>query len=127
MPSAGADARRCRTKDLRLDGAPTIAWERFEPTAVAELRSRYGLEEETARHLVHRYGTRASAVAEYAAQDAELRQRVVPGEPRRARGIRLSTRTRDGTDAGRPAAAAHAFGIISSGIVGQDDGRAARR
>ena len=73
--------RRCRTRDFRLDGAPPEPWERFEPAAVDGLQRRYGLKHEEARHLVGRYGRRASDVAAYLERDPTLRRRVVPEEP----------------------------------------------
>ncbi|HTU20903.1 MAG TPA: glycerol-3-phosphate dehydrogenase [Gemmataceae bacterium] len=73
--------RRCRTRSLRLDGAPDQPWEQFAPTAAATLTTRCHLDAETARHLVGCYGRRALEVADYLDRDPALRQRVVPGEP----------------------------------------------
>jgi glycerol-3-phosphate dehydrogenase len=73
--------RRCRTRDFRLDGAPREAWETFEPGAIGDLKRRFGLSEESARHLVHRYGRRCGDVAAYLERDPALRQSVVAGEP----------------------------------------------
>jgi glycerol-3-phosphate dehydrogenase len=73
--------RRCRTRDFRLDGAPRGPWEEFLAAAAHQLQQRYGLDEESARHLVGRYGTRAGDVAEYLARDPSFRARVTPGEP----------------------------------------------
>jgi glycerol-3-phosphate dehydrogenase len=73
--------RRCRTRDFRLDGAPREAWETFEPAAVGALKRRFGLGEESARHLVHRYGRRCDDVAAYLERDPALRQPVLVGEP----------------------------------------------
>lgn len=70
-----------RTREFRLDGAPPQPWSRFEPAAIAELCRDYRLESSTARHLVHRYGRRATDVAAYLAHDASLVQPVVAGEP----------------------------------------------
>jgi glycerol-3-phosphate dehydrogenase len=73
--------RRCRTRRFRLDGAPAEPWCRFEPAEVARLCRRHGLAEESARHLVGRYGRRAADAAAYLAGDPGLGQPVVPGEP----------------------------------------------
>jgi glycerol-3-phosphate dehydrogenase len=72
---------RCRTRDLRLDGAPDEPWERFEPAAVGRLYARGLFSKEAARHLVARYGRRADDVAAYAEGDPELARPVVEGEP----------------------------------------------
>jgi glycerol-3-phosphate dehydrogenase len=74
-------ARACRTRTFRLDGAPPVAWDRFEPAAVRELCARRGLDGAAARHLVRRYGRRAADVAAYLGRDPALRQPVVAGEP----------------------------------------------
>jgi glycerol-3-phosphate dehydrogenase len=73
--------RRCRTRDLRLDGAPDGPWERFEPAAVRRLCAGGLFTKEAARHLVRRYGRRAEDVAAYAERDPELALPVVAGEP----------------------------------------------
>jgi glycerol-3-phosphate dehydrogenase len=73
--------RRCRTRDLRLDGAPDRPWHQFEPAAVADLVKRYTLGDEAARHLVGRYGCRAPDVAAYLHRDPGLARPVVPSEP----------------------------------------------
>jgi glycerol-3-phosphate dehydrogenase len=73
--------RRCRTRDFRLDGAPREAWETFAPGAISDLKHRFGLSEESARHLVHRYGRRCADVAAYLERDPALRQPVAAGEP----------------------------------------------
>jgi glycerol-3-phosphate dehydrogenase len=74
-------SRRCRTRSLRLDGAPDQPWERFASAAAAALTTRCHLDAETARQLVGRYGRRALEVADYLERDPTLRQRIVPGEP----------------------------------------------
>ncbi|MGH7172942.1 MAG: glycerol-3-phosphate dehydrogenase [Gemmataceae bacterium] len=74
-------SRRCRTRSLRLDGAPDQPWQRFASVAVNALTTRCHLDAETARHLVGRYGRRALEVADYLKRDPALGQRVVPGEP----------------------------------------------
>jgi glycerol-3-phosphate dehydrogenase len=73
--------RRCPTRDFRLDGAPRETWEMFEPRAIGELKGRFGLSEESARQLVHRYGRRCSDVAAYLERDPALRRPVVAEEP----------------------------------------------
>jgi glycerol-3-phosphate dehydrogenase len=75
----GRRHRSC-TGDYRLDGAPEGPWARFEPAAVADLQERYGLGDESARHLVRRYGRHAADVGAYLA-DPSLAARVVPEEP----------------------------------------------
>jgi glycerol-3-phosphate dehydrogenase len=74
-------SRRCRTRSFRLDGAPQEPWERFAPATIGSLTSRCHLHEETARHLVERYGRRAVEVTDYLDRDPALGQRVVPDEP----------------------------------------------
>ncbi|HVS39421.1 MAG TPA: glycerol-3-phosphate dehydrogenase [Gemmataceae bacterium] len=73
--------RRCRTRDLQLDGAPREQWEQFELAAVQRLQSRWALSEEDARHLIGRYGTRADDVAVYLERGVGLRSRIAPEEP----------------------------------------------
>src|SRR5262249_30251749 len=68
---------RCRTRAFPLDGAPRRPWASFAPSAVAELRAGFGLDERSAAHLVGRYGRRAVDVARYQG----LGVPVVPGEP----------------------------------------------
>ncbi|HXG09159.1 MAG TPA: glycerol-3-phosphate dehydrogenase [Gemmataceae bacterium] len=73
--------RCCRTRTFRLDGAPPTPWAEFEPAEVVALRTRYRLGEESARHLVRRYGRRARDVAAYLERDPALGKPVVDGEP----------------------------------------------
>jgi glycerol-3-phosphate dehydrogenase len=73
--------RRCRTRDLRLDGAPPGEWRAFRDGEARRLTGTPGLDEPAARHLVERYGTRAAAVAAYLERDAGLRAPLVEGEP----------------------------------------------
>src|SRR5262249_44918880 len=70
-----------KTRHLRLDGAPRGAWAEFARTEANALRSRYGLTEAAARHLVDRYGRRAAEVAAYLANDPASAAPVMPGEP----------------------------------------------
>jgi glycerol-3-phosphate dehydrogenase len=74
-------ARRCRTRDFALDGAPSGPWEKFAPAAASDLKAVWGLHEEAATHLVQRYGRRAFDVAARLGRDPALRGAVVPGEP----------------------------------------------
>jgi glycerol-3-phosphate dehydrogenase len=74
-------ARRCRTRSLRLDGAPPAAWRPFAAATTAALQQQHGLDEESARHLVHRYGRRAVEVMDYLVADKTLGKRVIPEEP----------------------------------------------
>jgi glycerol-3-phosphate dehydrogenase len=73
--------RRCRTRDLRLDGAPELPWQQYEPAAAARLTARYPFSKESALHLVRRYGRRAEEVAAYVERDPGLARPVVEGEP----------------------------------------------
>ncbi len=74
-------SRPCRTRSFRLDGAPEQSWERFAPAAISSLSARHHLGDETARHLVERYGRRAVEVVDYLDRDAALGRRVVAEEP----------------------------------------------
>src|SRR5205823_4452625 len=73
--------RPCRTHDLPLDGTPEETWALFAPRMTAELQRTYPLDEQGARHLVARYGTRAKDVARYLEREPHLARRVLPGEP----------------------------------------------
>jgi glycerol-3-phosphate dehydrogenase len=73
--------RRSRTGNFRLHGAPGEAWEQFEPAAVSALCSRHGLDTQSARHLVGRYGQCALDVAAYLERDRTLAEPVLPDEP----------------------------------------------
>jgi glycerol-3-phosphate dehydrogenase len=73
--------RRCRTRQLPLDGAPREPWAAFAARTVATLVNQYRLDEASARHLVDRYGARASDVAAPLASKPQLAQRVLPDEP----------------------------------------------
>jgi glycerol-3-phosphate dehydrogenase len=73
--------RRCRTRELPLDGTPPEPWSVFAGATVSALVSRHGLHEASARHLVDRYGRRALDVAAKLALEPQLKQPVVPGEP----------------------------------------------
>jgi glycerol-3-phosphate dehydrogenase len=73
--------RSGRTRHFRLDGAPPGAWHDFEPAETAALRARYPIAEESARHLVRRYGRRAPDVAAYLEDNPAMARPVVEGEP----------------------------------------------
>ncbi len=73
--------RRSKTRDFRLIGAPEEPWENFEPKAVSALRSRHRIDENSARHLVNRYGRSATEVAVYLEKDASLAKPIAEGEP----------------------------------------------
>jgi glycerol-3-phosphate dehydrogenase len=73
--------RRCRTHDLALDGTPGEPWPIFATRTMEELRRRHGLDEESANHLVRRYGRRSTDVAAYLDHAPQLARRVVPAEP----------------------------------------------
>ncbi|HEY7330908.1 MAG TPA: glycerol-3-phosphate dehydrogenase [Gemmataceae bacterium] len=74
-------SRSCRTRSFRLDGAPRQPWQSYRAATIRALTSALPLEEETAAHLVDRYGRRAVEVADYARRDPVLSQRVVENEP----------------------------------------------
>src|SRR5205807_896073 len=57
--------RRCRTRDFPLDGTPREPWAAFAPAEAARLGEAHGLDPDSARHLVGRYGRRAGDVAAY--------------------------------------------------------------
>jgi glycerol-3-phosphate dehydrogenase len=73
--------RRCRTQSFRLDGAPEGPWSDFAWATKRELCSRYDLDDETAWHLLCRYGQRAKDVVAYVRQDRSLAARLCPDEP----------------------------------------------
>jgi glycerol-3-phosphate dehydrogenase len=73
--------RRCRTRNLPLDGTPAEPWTAFAPKTIATLQSQYHLEEASAKHLVDRYARRAVDVAALLQRQPNLAQPVVPGEP----------------------------------------------
>jgi glycerol-3-phosphate dehydrogenase len=72
--------RRSRTRTCLLDGAPRESWPVFYERETASLRARFGMSEAMARHLVRRYGRRASDVAAYVEQDPSLAKPIFPGE-----------------------------------------------
>jgi glycerol-3-phosphate dehydrogenase len=74
-------SRRCRTRSFPLDGAPRQPWEQFRPSAIRTLTSDDRVSEETAAHLVDRYGRRAMEVADYLRRDPALDARIVAEEP----------------------------------------------
>jgi glycerol-3-phosphate dehydrogenase len=74
-------SRRCRTRSFPLDGAPRQPWRQFRASTIRALRSACPLTEETAAHLVERYGRRAVEVADYVQRDPTLGKRVVEDEP----------------------------------------------
>jgi glycerol-3-phosphate dehydrogenase len=72
---------QCRTANYRLDGAPAVAWEQFVNSETKRLVAQFALAEDSARHLIDRYGRRAADVAAYLRHDPALGQPVVFGEP----------------------------------------------
>jgi glycerol-3-phosphate dehydrogenase len=74
-------SRRCRTRSFPLDGAPRQPWQPFRLKTIRALTSTYRLSEETAPHLVERYGQRAVEVADYVQRDPALGKHVVEKEP----------------------------------------------
>ncbi len=75
--------RRARggTRAFALDGAPRGNWVEFQDTEMHRLRTEYGLNQNAARHLLHRYGRRAADVAAYLDDDPGLAKPIVPDEP----------------------------------------------
>jgi glycerol-3-phosphate dehydrogenase len=73
--------RRCRTRRYALDGTPAERWAVFVKRETSNLGERHGMEKETARHLVERYGRRAAEVAAYLERGPALGKPLVPGEP----------------------------------------------
>lgn len=73
--------RRCGTRELGLDGAPSTAWQQFAPAESQRLCSRFEISESAAIHLVRRYGRRASEVAALAQGRVNLMEQVVPDAP----------------------------------------------
>jgi glycerol-3-phosphate dehydrogenase len=74
-------SRRCRTRSFPLDGAPRQPWRLFRTSTIRALTATCHLNEETAAHLVERYGQRAVEVADYMQRDPTLGKRVVENEP----------------------------------------------
>jgi glycerol-3-phosphate dehydrogenase len=74
-------SRRCRTRSFQLDGAPRQPWRQFRASTIRSLTSTCRLHEETASHLVERYGRRAVEVTDYVQRDPTLSKRVVEDEP----------------------------------------------
>jgi glycerol-3-phosphate dehydrogenase len=72
---------KCRTRNLKLDGAPAVPWDEFERSETTILAERFGLNLEQARHLVRRYGRRAAEAAAFVAASPTGREPVVAGEP----------------------------------------------
>lgn len=72
--------RRCRTRELRLDGAPRESWAAFLRSAIPKL-CRGGISEAVALHLLRRYGRHADAVVAHVQRERALGQPIVPGEP----------------------------------------------
>lgn len=72
--------RPCRTRQLKLDGAPAASWPAFAHRESAVLRAR-GLDATLARHLLDRYGRRAREVAAYILLGGRMSEPIVPGHP----------------------------------------------
>lgn len=69
------------TRWLRLDGAPAEPWPAFAARQVAVLKTRHGLPETSACHLVNRYGIHATEVAAYLERNSALAVPIIAGEP----------------------------------------------
>ncbi len=74
-------SRRCRTRSFLLDGAPRQSWPQFRSSMIHGLTSNCALNEETAMHLVGRYGRRAGEVVDYLQRAPELSKQIVEDEP----------------------------------------------
>jgi glycerol-3-phosphate dehydrogenase len=72
--SLGIQGAACSTRNHRLHGAVGFS-ERYP----AELSHRYGLSDETARHLAGKFGTAADQVMELVGTDASLGEPIVAG------------------------------------------------
>ncbi len=107
-------SRRCRTRSFRLDGAPEGPWESFAAATINKLTAHCQLDEETARHLVERYGRRAVEVADYRERDPALGRRIVPDESDILAEFAYQRDHEIGADAGRLPAAADAPRPVSS-------------
>jgi glycerol-3-phosphate dehydrogenase len=70
---------RCRTRDLRLAGAPAEAWEHYLRETTAELQSITG-DAASAHHLLERHGSMTSLVLPYLGTTTS-RARIHPAEP----------------------------------------------
>ena len=73
--------RRCRTRELRLAGAPSQPWSSFEREGLARLRSEFDLPIDCAAHLLQRHGEVAFTVAERIARTPAGFARAHPEEP----------------------------------------------
>lgn len=73
--------RRCRTRTLPLIGAPKIPWDTFVQGSIAAICARFPIAEDSAAHLLHRYGERAELVLERSRRVANGFERVHPEEP----------------------------------------------
>ncbi len=73
--------RRSRTHEYLLDGAPREPWEQYYAAESVRLEHRHALAPEMARHVVGRYGRRASDVASLLKAHPELKAPIDPGEP----------------------------------------------
>jgi glycerol-3-phosphate dehydrogenase len=73
--------RGCQTRHLLLDGSPREPWDTFCPMMVSKLKNEHALNEESALHLVRRYGRRAPDVLSHLSSDSAGLQPLVPEEP----------------------------------------------
>jgi glycerol-3-phosphate dehydrogenase len=71
--------KRCQTRAMLLDGAPTEAWSFFAEREANDISAAFGWNMAIARHLVNRYGTHARQVAEVVREQVAC-QPVVAGE-----------------------------------------------
>jgi glycerol-3-phosphate dehydrogenase len=72
-------ADHCRTRRLRLHGAPAVPWPAFVAATLSAVQSETGLSLDAAHHLMRRYGTAVFEVLPYLS--AEGATRVHPDEP----------------------------------------------
>jgi glycerol-3-phosphate dehydrogenase len=73
--------RQCRTRDYRLDGTPRGSWYDFRLSQPKALAETYHIGENSAVHLVDRYGRNAEKVAQYVQRNPAAALPIAPGEP----------------------------------------------
>lgn len=73
--------QRCRTRFVRLEGTPDQPWPKYLAEATARVQRHSSLTEDSASHLVRRYGNRIDAVVATMAQVPRGFERIHPNEP----------------------------------------------
>ncbi|HSK13159.1 MAG TPA: glycerol-3-phosphate dehydrogenase C-terminal domain-containing protein, partial [Phnomibacter sp.] len=66
----------CTTDAILLIGSRS-----YDHTTAIDLQQRTGWDHEVVKHLVSKYGDRCQRIGEMAAQDAALKERLLPGMP----------------------------------------------